>query len=404
MERKEDESLYFMDRIWVPVVGGVRTIIMDEAHKTRYSVHPGAYKMYHDLQDIYWWPGMKRDIATYVSKCLTCSKGKAEHQRPSSLLQQPEIPEWKWDKITMDFITKLPKTKSGHDTIWVIVDRLTKSAHFLATREDYSTERLAKLYIDEIVARHGVPVLIILDRYGRFTSHGQSERTIQTLEDMLRVYVIEFGSNWDVHLSLAEFSYNNSYHSSIRCAPFEALYGRKYRSPILWAEIGESSLIGPKLVQETTDKVVLIKEKLKAARDRQKSYADNRCKPLEFKVGDRPFEILERISPVAYRLKLPEELSSVHDTFHVSNLKKCLADANLHVLLDEIKINKTLRFVEELVEIMNREVRSLKRSKISLVKVHWKSKRGPEYTWEREDHMKSKYPQLFVDHAVEPAS
>ncbi|GJW62144.1 hypothetical protein Tco_0111479, partial [Tanacetum coccineum] len=161
--------------------------------------------------------------------------------------------------------------------------------------------------------------------------------------------------------------------------------------------IGESSLTGPELVLDTTDKVVLIKEKLKAARDRQKSYADKRRKPLEF-------EILERIGPVAYRLRLPEELSSVHDTFHVSNLKKCLADANLHVPLNEIKIDKTLRFVEELVEIMDREIRNLKRSKIPLVKVHWNSKRGPEFTWEREDHMKSKYPQLFVDRAVESAS
>ncbi|GKA01364.1 putative reverse transcriptase domain-containing protein [Tanacetum coccineum] len=220
------------------------------------------------------------------------------------------------------------------------------------------------------------------------------------------------------------------YHSSIRCAPFEALYGRKCRSPILWAEIGESSLIGPELVQETTDKVVLIKEKLKAARDRQKSYADNRRKPLEFKVGDQvmlkvspwkgviyfgkkgklapryvgPFEILERIGPVAYRLRLPEELSGVHDTFHVSNLKKCLAEASLHVPLGEIKVDKTLRFVEEPVEIMDREVKSLKRSKIALVKVRWNSKRGPEFTWEREDYMKSKYPQLFVDRADESAS
>ncbi|GKB83021.1 hypothetical protein Tco_0949916 [Tanacetum coccineum] len=169
------------------------------------------------------------------------------------------------------------------------------------------------------------------------------------------------------------------------------------KSPVLWAEIGESSLTGPELVLDMTDKVVLIKEKLKAARDRQKSYADKRRKPLEF-------EILERIGPVAYRLRLPEELSSVHDTFHVSNLKKCLADANLHVPLNEIKIDKTLRFVEELVEIMDREIRNLKRSKIPLVKVHWNSKRGPEFTWEREDHMKSKYPQLFVDRAVESAS
>ncbi|GJZ63424.1 putative reverse transcriptase domain-containing protein [Tanacetum coccineum] len=454
MEKKEGESLYFMDRIWVPLIGDMRSIIMDEAHKTKYSVHPGADKMYYDLRDRYWWPGMKRDIATYVSKCLTCSKVKAEHQRPSGLLQQPEIPEWKWDKIAMDFITKLPRSKSGNDTIWVIVDRLTKSAHFLAIREDYSTEKLAKIYVDEIVARHGVPVSIISDRDGRFTSRcwqtvqkalgtrldmstayhpqtdGQSERTIQTLEDMLRACVIDFGGSWDVHLPLAEFSYNNSYHSSIKCAPFEALYGRKCRSPILWAEMGESSLIGPELIQEMTDKVVLIKEKLKAARDRQKSYADNRRKPLEFEVGDRvmlkvspckgvirfgkkgklapryvgAFEILERIGLVAYRVRLPEELSGVHDTFLVSNLKKCLADASLHVSLDEIKVDKTLRFVEKPVEIMDREVKSLKRSEIALVKVRWNSKRGPEFTWEREDYMKSKYPQLFVDRADSLAS
>ncbi|GJT93942.1 reverse transcriptase domain-containing protein [Tanacetum coccineum] len=430
MERKRDGSLYFMDRIWVPLVGGMRTLIMDEAHKSRYSVHPRADKMYYDLRDMYWWPGMKRDIATYVSKCLTCAKVKAEHQRPSGLLQQPEIPKWKWENITMDFITKLPRIRNGHDAIWVEVYRLTNSEHFLAVREDFSTEKLARLYTDEIVARHGVLVSIISDRDARFTSRlwqtfqkalgtrldmstayhpqtdGQSERIIQMLEDMLRACVIDFGGSWDVRLPLAEFSYNNSYHTSIRCAPFKALYGRKCRSPVLWAEIEEGSLIGPELVR-------LIKRK-----------------PLEFEVGDRvmlkvspwkgvvcfrkkgklapryvgPFEILERIGPVAYRLRLPEELSGVHDTFHVSTLKKCLADASLHVPLNEIKVDKTLRFIEEPVEILDREIKSLKRSKISLVKVRWDSKRGPEFTWEREDFMKSKYPQLFVDRADESAN
>ncbi|GKE69296.1 hypothetical protein Tco_1527368 [Tanacetum coccineum] len=224
--------------------------------------------------------------------------------------------------------------------------------------------------------------------------------------------------------------FSSSYHLSIRCAPFEALYGRKCRSPVLWVEIGESSLTGLELVLETTDKVVLVKKNPKAAREHQKSYVDYKRKPLEFEEGDQvllkvspwkgvvrfgkkgklalryvgPFEILERIDPVAYRLRLPEELSSVHDTFHVSNLKKCLVDANFHVPLNEIKIDKTLRFVEEIVEIMDSEIRNLKRSKIPLVKVHWNSKHGPEFTWEREDHMKFKYPQLFVDRAVESAS
>nr|GEZ79829.1 putative reverse transcriptase domain-containing protein [Tanacetum cinerariifolium] len=386
MKRKEDESLYFMDRIWVPLVGGVRTIIMDGAHKTRYSMHLEADKMYYDLRDMYWWPSMKRDIAMYVSKCLTCLKVKAEHQRPSGLLQQQRYPS---------------------------VKRLIKSAHFLATREDYSMGKLARLYIDEIVALHGVPVSIILDRDGRFTSRfwqtlqktlgtrldmsmayhhqtdGQSERTIQTLKDMLRAYVIDFGGSWDVHLPLAEFSYNNSYHSSIRCAPFEALYGRKCRSPVMWAEIGESSLIGPELVQEMTDKVVLIKEKFKAARDRQKSYADNRRKPLDFDVGD---QVLLKVSPWKGVIRFGKKgklAPCVHDTFHVSNLKKCLADTTLHVPLNEIKIDKTLRFVKELVENMDREVKSLKRSKIQIVKVRWNSKYGPKFTWEREDDMKA---------------
>ncbi|GJV14155.1 putative reverse transcriptase domain-containing protein [Tanacetum coccineum] len=425
MEKRDEGSLYFLDHIWVPLVGDVRITIMDEAHKSKYFVHPGADKMYYDLRDMYWCPGMKRDIAKYVSKCLACSKVKAKHQRPSGLLQQPKIPEWKWDKITMDFITKLPRSKNRHDTIWVIVDRLTKSANFLAIREDYSTERLARIYIDEIVARHGVPVSIISDRDGLFTSRcwqtvqkalgtrldmsttyhpktdGQSKRTIQTLEDMLRACVIDFGGSWEGHLPLAEFSYNNSYHSSIRCAPFEALYRRKCRSPVLWAKIGESSLIGPELVQETIDKVVLIKEKLKAARDRVIRFG-KKGKLAPRYVG--PFEILKRVGPVAYRLRLPEELSGVHDTIHVSNLKKCLADASLHVPLDEIKVDKTLCFLEEPVEIMDREIKSLKRSRISLVKVHWNSKRGPEFTWECEDYMKSKYPQLFVERTDESAS
>ncbi|GJW68587.1 putative reverse transcriptase domain-containing protein [Tanacetum coccineum] len=446
-EQRDDGEIYFFDRIWIPSVGGVRKLIMDEAHTSRYSVHPGADKMYYDLRDLYWWPGMKRDIAEYVSRCLTCSKIKAEHQKPSGFLQQPEIPEWKWEKITMDFVTKLPKSSSGHDTIWVVVDRLTKSAHFLPIREDYKTEKLAKIYTNEIVARHGVPVSIISDRDGRFTSHlwqafqealgtrldmstayhpqtdGQSERTIQTLEDMLRACVMDFGGSWDTHLPLIEFSYNNSYHTSIKCAPFEALYGRKCRSPVIWTEVGESQLIGPEIVQETTEKIVQIKERLKTARSRQKSYADKRRKPLEFQVGDRvllkvspwkgvvrfgkkgklapryvgPFEIVEHVGPVAYRLKLPQELSCVHDTFHVSNLKKCLAEPDVQVPLDEIEIDENLRFVEEPIEIVERDVKKLKRRRIPLVKVRWNSRQGAEYTWEREDQFRKKYPNLFSE-------
>nr|GEY78426.1 hypothetical protein [Tanacetum cinerariifolium] len=336
IEQRSDGTLYYLDRIWVPLRGDVRNLIMDKAHTSKYSVHPGADKMYYDLRDRYWWPGMKKDIADYV-------------------------------RIAVYFVTKLPRTSSGHDTIWVIINQLTKSANFLPMRADYKMDRLARLYLNEIGARNGVPILIISDRDSHFTSRfcqsmqealgtrfdmstsyhpqtdSQSERTIQTLEDMLRAYVLDFEGSWDVHL-------------------------------------------------------LLIKDRLKAARDRQKSYADKRRKPLGFCVGDyvllkvspwkgvvrfgkkrelaprfgRPFEIIKKVGPVAYRLDLPEELNSVHNMFYVSNLKKCLA-------------NPTLEF------------KKLKWSRIAIVKVRWNSKYGPEFTLEHEDQMKLKYPHLFSD-------
>nr|GEU39399.1 putative reverse transcriptase domain-containing protein [Tanacetum cinerariifolium] len=294
LERKEDGGLYLAERIWVPVYGNLRTLIMNEGHATRYSVHHGADKMYYDLRGLYWWPGMKKNIAMYKA---------------------------------------------------------------LGTRLDLST------------AYHP-------------QTDGQSERTIQTLEDILRACAMDFGENWDTHLPLLEFSYNNSYHSRIKCAPFEALY---------------------EVVQETTDKIVQIKERLKVVRDRQKSYADNRQKPLEFSVGDK---VLLKVSTrkgvvrFAYRLRLPQELVGVHDTFHVSNLKKCLGDVNLHVPLDEVKVDDKLQFVEEPIEILDRGVNKLKGGWISIVKVRWNSQRGPEFTWEREDEMKCKYPHLFASATV----
>ncbi|KAJ0580914.1 putative nucleotidyltransferase, Ribonuclease H [Helianthus annuus] len=426
---------------------------MEEAHKSRYSVHPGSDKMYHDLKTTYWWPSMKAHIATYVSKCLTCAKVKAEHQKPSGLLQQPEIPTWKWEQIAMDFVTGLPRTQAGNDTIWVIVDRLTKSAHFLAIKETDKFSQLAAVYLKEVVSRHGVPTSIISDRDPRFTSElwqsmhksfgsqldmstayhpqtdGQSERTIQTLEDMLRACVIDFGKGWEKHLPLIEFSYNNSYHTSIKTAPFEALYGRKCRSPLCWLEVGNSQITGPEFVLEASESIVQIRNRMAAARDRQKSYADKRSKPLEFEVNDRvmlkvspwkgvvrfgkrgklnpryvgPFKIVERIGKVAYRLELPAELGNVHDVFHVSQLKKCLVDETLLVPFQELKIDDKLQFVEEPIEIMDREVKVRKHSRIPIVRVQWNSRRGPEFTWECEDQMKLKYPHLFPKDQAKPS-
>ncbi|GJT24378.1 putative reverse transcriptase domain-containing protein [Tanacetum coccineum] len=403
--------------------------------------------MYQDLKKLYWWPNMNAIIAEYVGKCLTCSRVKAECQKPSDLLVQLEIPIWKWERITMDFVTKLPRTSNGHNTIWVIVDRLTKSEHFIPTRETDSMKTLTRLYIKKIVSRHGVLISIISDRDSHFTSRfwkslqsalgtqldmstayhpetdGQSERTIQTLEDMLRACVIDFGKGWKRHLPLVEFSYNNSYHASIKAAPFEALYGRKCRSPVCWAEVGDVQLTGPEIIHETTKKIVQIRQRLQAARDRQRSYANIRRKPLEFQVGDRvmlkvsprkgvirfgkrgkinpryigPFKILERIGPVAYKLELPEELSNVHNTFHVSNLKKCLSNESRVIPMKELQLDDKLNFVEEPVEIMDREVKQLRQSHIPIVKVRWNSKRGPELTWEREDEIRAKYPHLFFN-------
>ncbi|GJV18078.1 putative reverse transcriptase domain-containing protein [Tanacetum coccineum] len=217
-------------------------------------------------------------------------------------------------------------------------------------------ETLTRLYIKEIVSRHGVPISIISDRDSHFTSRTdeQSERTIQTLKDMLRACVIDFGKGCERHLPLC-------------------------RSPVCWAEVGDVQLIGPEIIHETTEKIVQIRQCLQAVRDWQRSYAN----------------ILKRVGPVAYTLDIPEELSNVHNTFHVSNLKKCLSDESFVIPIKELRLDDKLNFVEEPIEIIDREVKQLKQSRIPIVKVRWNSKRGPEYTWEREDQIRAKYPHLF---------
>nr|GEZ67914.1 putative reverse transcriptase domain-containing protein [Tanacetum cinerariifolium] len=297
LEPRTDGTLCLNGRSWLSCYGDLRTVIMHESHKSKYSIHLGSNKMYQDIKKLYWWPSMKADIATYVSKCLTYAKVKAEHQRQSGLSLQ----------------------------------------NALGTRLDMSTA-----YHPE--------------------TNGQSERTIQTLEDMLCACAIDFGKGWVNHLPLVEFSYNKSYHA--------------------------------KLIQETTEKIVQIKQRMQAAHDRQKSYVDLKCKPMEFQVRDKvmlkvlpwkgvvrfgkrgklnpryvgPFKVLERVGDVAYKLDLPEELSRVRNTFHVSNLKKCHADEPLAVPLDGLHFDDKLHFVEEPVEIVDREVKRLKQSQISLVK------------------------------------
>nr|GEZ20418.1 hypothetical protein [Tanacetum cinerariifolium] len=300
-------------------------------------------KMLEDMKKLYWWTNMKADIATYVSKCLTCTKVKAEHQKPSGLLIQPKIPKGKWDNITMDFVTKLPKSSQGYDTVWVIVDRLTKSAIFTPIRETKPMDKLARIYLKEnaLGTRLDVSTTYLPE------TDDQSKRTIQTLKDMLRTCAINFGKGWVNHLPLVEFSYDNSYHASIKAAPFEALYGRKCSSPVCWTEVGEAQILSPDLIQETTEKIgsyVLAKW--------------GKLNPRDV----RPFKVLGVIGKVAYKLNLPEELSRVHNTFHVSNLKKFHADKPLAVPLDGLHFDDKLHFVEDPVEIVDREVKRLKRS------------------------------------------
>jgi len=241
--------LWFENCIVVPKDHQLRTQILDEAHLSKFSIHPSNTKMYQDLRQNYWWTRMKREIAKYVSECDVCQRIKASHLKVAGTLQLLSIPSWKWEDISMDFIVGLPNTSQKHDSIWVIIDRLTKTAHFLPVQTTYSAKKYAEIYLDQVICLHGVPKTIIYDRGAQFVARfweqlqaslgtklirssayhpqtdGQTERVNQILEDMLRACVIQYDKNWDKCLALAEFSYNNSYQSSLKMALFEVLYG-----------------------------------------------------------------------------------------------------------------------------------------------------------------------------------
>ncbi|GJU02203.1 putative reverse transcriptase domain-containing protein [Tanacetum coccineum] len=365
LEPRADGTMCLNGRSWLPCYGDLRTVIMHESHKSKYSIHPGSDKMYQDMKKLYWWPNMKANIATYVSKCLTCAKVKAEHQRPSGLLVQPEIPQWKWDNIMMDFVTKLPKSSQGYDTIWVIVDRLTKSAIFMPMRETDPMDKLARMYLKEVVTKHGIPVSIICDRDPRFASNfwrslqkalgtsldmstayhpqtdGQSERTIQTLEDMLR------------------------------CNRFEALYGPESGVQPGWLGDVESLTHWSRI----------------SARNNGEDHPDQ----TKDSNRSRSTKELCRFKARYYKLELPQERAGSTNGFSCfPKLKKCYSDDPLVVPLEGLQVDDKLHFVEEPVEIMDREVKQLRQSRVPIVKVRWNSRRGPEFTWEREDQFRKK--------------
>ncbi|GJW89545.1 putative nucleotidyltransferase, ribonuclease H [Tanacetum coccineum] len=416
----DDGILWQGTKLCVPEDPTLREALMTEAHSSPFSIHPGSTKMYHDLKQHFWWSGMKRDVATFVSKCLTCQQVKIEHQRASGLLQSLEIPVWKWDEISMDFVTGLPRTQRKHDAIWVVVDRLTKSPHFLTIPIVSDRDpRFMSRFWKGLQKAWGTRLKFSTAFHPE--TDGQSERTIQTLEDMLRSCALEWAGNWDDYICLVEFAYNNSWHASIKCAPFEMLYGRKCRAPICWDQVGERILEGPEMIEVTNEKVAVAREKLKEAQTRQKSYADRHRRALEFQPGEHvflkvsptrgvrrfgikgklsprfigPFEILDRVGEVSYRLALPPQLSHVHNVFHVSLLRGYKYHP-LHVVsypFDQIR--EDLSYTEEPESILDRQDRVMRNKTIPFVKILWRNHPEREATWETEESIRTSYPHFL---------
>ncbi|WVZ69530.1 hypothetical protein U9M48_018303 [Paspalum notatum var. saurae] len=426
---REDER----NRICVPDVDSIKKLILSEAHDTAYSIHPGSTKMYHDLKERFWWYGMKRAVAEYVAVCDTCQRVKAEHQRPAGLLQPLKIPEWKWEEISMDFIVGLPRTQKGYNSIWVVVDRLTKVAHFIPGA------RLVELYISRIVCLHGVPKRIISDRGSQFTSRFW-EQLHDSLDSKLRIsptdrwsdgknksdsrghvegVSIQYGTSWDKSLPYAEFSYNNSYQASLKKSPFEALYSRRCRTPLFWNQTGEKQMFGPDLIRDAEQQI-----KMRVAQSRQKSYADLRRRDLTFKVDDfvylkvspmrgiwrfnmkgklapryiGPFKIVERKDEMAYKLELPSNLSGIHNVFHVSQLKKCLRVLEEQAPLEGLDVQEDLTYTEHPVKILETSERVTRNRRVKMCRVQWKHHTEDEATWEREEELRATYPGLFANH------
>ncbi|WVZ89539.1 hypothetical protein U9M48_035923 [Paspalum notatum var. saurae] len=387
----EEGVLWFKNRLVVPKDMELRKKILDEAHTSMFTLHPGSNKMYQDLKQKFWWTRMKREIAKYVSECDVCKRVKADHLKPGGMLQPLNIPAWKWEDIHMDFVVGLPRTQKGYDSIWVIIDRFTKSAHFLPVKTVYRANTYAELYIAKIVSLHGVPRTITSDRGSVFVSRfweqlqkslgtklihgsayhprtsGQVERVNQILEDMLRARVLTYSTKWDECLPLAKLGDGS----------FRGYVWEEVRTPPNWSNPGERVTFGPDLVTQAEEQVRFIRENLKRARSRQKSYSDRRRRPLVFKEGDHvylrvspmkgvhrfgvkgklapryvgPFKISEKCGPVAYRLELPPRLAAVHDIFHVSQLKKCLRVPEEEIDTSQVQIEPDLTYEARPVKV-----------------------------------------------------
>ncbi|WVZ81149.1 hypothetical protein U9M48_028562, partial [Paspalum notatum var. saurae] len=441
----EEGVLWFKNRLVVPKDMELKKKILDEAHTSMFTMHSGNNKMYQDLKQKFWWTRMKREIAKYVSKCDVCQRVKADPLKPVGLPQPLKVPAWKWEDVHMDFIVGLLRTQKGYDSIWVFIDRLTKSAQFLPVKTHYTAATYAGLYISRIVSLHGVPQTITSDRgslfVSRFWEHlqtalgttlirssayhpqtsGQVERVNQILEDMLRACALTYSTKWVECLPLVEFAYNNSYQKSLEMAPFEALYGRRCQTPLNWSEPGEHVTFGPDLVTQAEEQVKFIHSNQKRAQFRQKSYSDKRRRPLVFEKGDHvyirfgvkgklalryvgPFKITEQCGPVAYRLELPPQLVAVHDVFHVSKLKKCIRVPEEVVDTFQIQIEPDLTYEEQPIKILDQKQRSTRRRTINSYKVQWSNHSEEEATWEQEEFLQTKYPGFLPSTSNEYAT
>ncbi|WJX56312.1 hypothetical protein P8452_41980 [Trifolium repens] len=353
-----DGAILYEGRLCVPQDDELKRLILEEAHKSGFSIHPGSTKMYHDLKENYWWPNMKAEIAEFVSRCIR-----------------------------------------GQDSIWVIVDRLTKSAHFIPVKSTYKAPQYAAIFMEQIVRLHGVPMSIVSDRDPISTSRF-----------------------WKAFQNAMGTPVEDDYHASIGMAPYEALYGRKCRTPLCWTEVGDRGFLGPNIVQETTLKIKSIRDKLKVAQSRQKSYADKRRRFLEFQEGDHvffrvtpklglrgvfktkklcprfigPYQILRRVGPVAYQLALPPSMSGLHDVFHVSQLRKYIPDPYQPVELEQIDLQPDLTYQPDPVRIVERDAKILRNKRIPIVKVEWAQSPDGEFTWELESDIRKSYPYIFT--------
>ncbi|WVZ97423.1 hypothetical protein U9M48_042963 [Paspalum notatum var. saurae] len=429
--------LWFKNRLVVPKDMKLRKKILDEAHTSMFTMHPGCNKMYQDLKQKFWWT----QIAKYVSECDVCQRVKADHRKSAGMLQPLAVPTWKWEDVHMDFIVGLPRTQKGYDSIWVIIDRFTKSVHFILVKNRYHAQNYAEIYISRIVSLHGVPKTITSDRGSLFISHfweqlqaalgtkliwssayhpqtsGQVERVNQILEDMLRACALTYSTKRDECLPLAKFAYNNSYQKSLEMAPFKALNV----GDVEHHSTGERITFGPDLVTQAEEQVKFIHNNLKRAQYRQQGYSDRWRRPLAFEEGDQvylwvspmkgvhrfgvkgklapryigPFKITERCGSVAYRLELPPHLAVVHDVFHVSQLKKCLRVPEEVVDTSQIQIQPDLTYEEHPIRIFDQKQRSTRQRAINFYKVQWSNHSEEEATWEQEEFLQTKYPRFL---------